>query len=164
GLLVAGVDPSDLSDPRLAEQALDNVGFVVSLELRPTAVTRRADVVLPVAPAQEKSGTFMDWEGRLRSFDTVLPSTSMTDGRVLEAIGALMDVTLGTGDVMSIRRELGAMPPSSASTPSVPTVAADSPARPGEHEAVLATWHHLIDQGSLLDGDVVLAGTARPAL
>ncbi len=36
--------------------------------------------------------------------------------------------------------------------------------RPGEREAVLATWHHLIDEGSLLDGDDVLAGTARPPL
>ena len=73
--------------------------FLVSLELRHSAVTRRADVVLPVAPAAEKSGTFMDWEGRLRTFETVLPTTAMTDGRVLEAIAALMEVTLGTGDV-----------------------------------------------------------------
>nr|BFE77225.1 hypothetical protein GCM10020092_105260 [Actinoplanes digitatis] len=62
-LLVAGVDPADLADPRLAEQALDAVPFVVSLELRQSAVTRRADVVLPVAPAAEKPGTYMDWEG-----------------------------------------------------------------------------------------------------
>ena len=34
--------------------------------------------------------------------------------------------------------------------------------RPASGEAVLATWHHLIDLGSLLDGDEVLAGTARP--
>jgi NADH-quinone oxidoreductase subunit G len=31
----------------------------------------------------------------------------------------------------------------------------------GNGEAVLATWHHLIDLGSLLDGDEFLAGTAR---
>lgn len=162
GLLVAGVDPGDLADPRLAEQALDNAGFVVSLEIRPSAVTRRADVVLPVAPAAEKSGTFLDWEGRLRSFGTVLPGTAMTDGRVLEAIGALMNATLGTGDVMAIRRELGAMPASSAPRPAAPTVAATAPVEAGEHEAVLATWHHLIDLGSMLEGDEVLAGTARP--
>jgi NADH-quinone oxidoreductase subunit G len=161
GLLVAGVDPADLADPRLAEQALDNAGFVVSLELRESAVTRRADVVLPIAPAAEKSGTFMDWEGRLRSFDTVLPTTAMTDGRVLEAIAALMNVTLGTGDVNTIRRELGSMPASRSARPLVPTVAAAALPKPGEHEAVLATWHHLIDQGSMLDGDEVLAGTAR---
>ncbi|HEY0001388.1 MAG TPA: molybdopterin dinucleotide binding domain-containing protein, partial [Actinoplanes sp.] len=176
GLLVAGVDPGDLADPVLAERALAEAGFVVSLELRESAVTRRADVVLPVAPAQEKSGTYMDWEGRLRSFETVLPSTAMTDGRVLEAIAALMEVpadhpavahgattgiALGTGDVTTIRRELGSMPPSSTARPAAPSVAAVAPAKPGEHEAVLATWHHLVDDGSLLDGDPVLAGTAR---
>jgi NADH-quinone oxidoreductase subunit G len=101
----------------------------------------------------------------------------MTDGRVLEAIAALLDVPsnhpataqqttkgilLGTGDVMAIRRELGALPPSSAARSAVPTVAAAARPQPGEREAVLATWHHLIDEGSLLDGDPVLAGTARP--
>jgi NADH-quinone oxidoreductase subunit G len=161
GLLVAGVDTNDLANPQLAEQALANAGFVVSLEMRPTAVTRRADVILPIAPAQEKAGTFMDWEGRLRSFETVLPSTSMTDGRVLEAVAALMDVTLGTGDVMAIRRELGSMPASNSARPMAPAVAPTAPATPGAGEAVLATWHHLIDQGSLLDGDDVLKGTAR---
>src|SRR5918912_1587721 len=87
-LVVAGVDPADLADPRRAEEALDIVPFLVSLELRQSAVTRRADVVLPVAPAVEKAGTFMDWEGRLRSFDAVLSTAAMTDGRVLEAIAA----------------------------------------------------------------------------
>ena len=140
------------------------MGFLVSLELRESAVTRRADVVLPVAPPAEKSGTFMDWEGRLRSFGTVLPTTAMTDGRVLEAIAALLEVLLGTGDVTAIRRELGAMPPSRATRPSAPTAAAAALPKPAEREAVLATWHHLIDDGSLLDGDEVLAGTARPPL
>ncbi|MFI6077591.1 NADH-quinone oxidoreductase subunit G [Actinoplanes sp. NPDC051343] len=164
GLVVAGVDPADLADPRLAEQALDNVGFVVSLELRASAVTRRADVVLPIAPAAEKPGTYMDWEGRLRSFDTVLPTSAMTDGRALEAVAALLGVTLGTGDVMAIRRELGAMPASNSGRVSTPSDTAGALPEPGAGEAVLATWHHLIDEGSLLDGDAVLAGTARPPL
>ncbi|GAA1032078.1 hypothetical protein GCM10009557_29430 [Virgisporangium ochraceum] len=61
GLVVGGVDPHDLADPRLAEEALDNVGFLVSLELRLSSVSRRADVVLPVAPAVEKSGSYLNW-------------------------------------------------------------------------------------------------------
>jgi NADH-quinone oxidoreductase subunit G len=164
GLLVGGVDPDDLADPQLAERALDNAGFVVSLELRSSGVTRRADVVLPVAPAAEKAGTFMDWEGRLRSFGAVLPSSAMTDGRVLEAIAALLEVTLGTGDVMAIRRELGAMPASRSGRFPAPALAAAARPELGPDEAVLATWHHLIDSGSLLDGDAVLAGTARTPL
>jgi NADH-quinone oxidoreductase subunit G len=163
GLLVAGVDPADLADPRLAEQALDAVPFLVSLELRQSAVTRRADVVLPIAPAVEKAGTFMDWEGRLRTFDAVLTTASMTDGRVLEAVAALMNVTLGTGDVNTIRRELGAMPASRSERPAAPGRSPEALPRPARGEAVLATWHQLIDLGSLLDGDEVLAGTARPA-
>ena len=131
-LVVAGVDPADLADPRLADQALDAVPFLVSLELRQSAVTRRADVVLPVAPAVEKAGTFMDWEGRLRTFDAVLPTAAMTDARVLEAIAALMDVTLGTGDVAAIRRELGTMPASRSDRPAAPSVAAGTLPDAGE--------------------------------
>ena len=34
---------------------------------------------------------------------------------------------------------------------------------PGPGEAVLATWHQLIDTGRMQDGEPFLAGTARPA-
>jgi NADH-quinone oxidoreductase subunit G len=161
---VGGVDPADLADPGLAEEALDAVPFLVSLEIRLTAVSRRANVVLPVAPAVEKAGTYMDWEGRLRTFETVLPTAAMSDGRVLEAVAALLEVTLGTGDVAAIRRELAAMPASRADRPALPSVEPAGTPEPGATEAVLATWHQLIDLGSMLDGDEVLAGTARPAL
>ena len=163
-LLVAGVDPSDLADPRLADEALTAVPFLVSLELRRSAVTRRADVVLPVAPAVEKSGTFVDWEGRLRTFETVLNTRAMTDARVLEAVAALLGVTLGTGEVQGVRRELGRMTASATTRPAAPRVAPVPVPQPGEHEAVLSTWHHLIDLGSLLDGDEVLTATARPSV
>lgn len=161
-LVVAGVDPADLADPRLAEQALDAVPFLVSLELRMSAVARRADVVFPVAPVVEKAGSFLDWEGRLRPFDAVLETAAMTDGRVLDALAAQLDVRLGTGDVMSVRRELGALPPTRVGRPAVPTVEPATVRQPGPGEAVLATWHQLIDLGSLTDGDEHLAGTARP--
>ncbi|MGZ4613584.1 MAG: NADH-quinone oxidoreductase subunit G, partial [Kineosporiaceae bacterium] len=58
GLVVGGVDLDDLPDPVAARAGLDAAGFVVSLEVRATEVTRRADVVLPVAPPAEKAGTF----------------------------------------------------------------------------------------------------------
>ncbi len=38
---------------------------------------------------------------------------------------------------------------------------ASSPAAPGRGEAVLATWHWLLDDGSLQDGEPFLAGTAK---
>jgi NADH-quinone oxidoreductase subunit G len=35
---------------------------------------------------------------------------------------------------------------------------------PGPGEAVLATWHQLIDTGRMQDGEPFLAGTARPTV
>ncbi|MGK5674131.1 NADH-quinone oxidoreductase subunit G [Micromonospora sp. URMC 106] len=161
-LVVAGVDPADLADPRLAEAALDAVPFLVSLEQRMSAVARRADVVFPVAPVAEKAGSFLDWEGRLRTFEAVLNTGAMTDGRVLDALAAQLDVRLGTGDVLSVRRELGALPRTRTDRPAAPAVEPATVPQPGAGEAVLATWHQLIDLGSLTDGDEHLAGTARP--
>ncbi|MFE0588672.1 NADH-quinone oxidoreductase subunit G [Micromonospora echinospora] len=161
-LVVAGVDPADLADPRLAEQALDEVPFLVSLELRMSAVARRADVVFPVAPVVEKAGSFLDWEGRLRPFDAVLQTPAMSDGRVLDAIADRLGVRLGTGDVLSVRRELGSLPATRTDRPSVPSVEPQPAPRTGDGEAVLATWHQLVDLGSLIDGDEHLGGTARP--
>jgi NADH-quinone oxidoreductase subunit G len=163
-LVVAGVDPADLADPALAEKALDIIPFVVSLELRHSAVSRRAAVVLPVAPVVEKSGSFVDWEGRLRTFERVLNTPAMTDARVLDALAAQLGVTLGTGDVNGIRRQLGGLPATRADRPPTPMVAPGTAARPADGHAVLATWHYLIDLGSLLDGDEYLGGTARPSV
>ncbi len=161
-LVVAGVDPSDLADPRAADEALDKVGFLISLEQRMTAVARRADVIFPVAPVVEKAGSFINWEGRLRTFERVLDTTAMTDGRVLDALAKEFAVELGCGDTALIREELGRLPATSAPRGAVPSVPAGTPAQPGAGEAVLASWHHLIDLGSLLDGDEYLGGTARP--
>jgi NADH-quinone oxidoreductase subunit G len=160
-LVVAGVDPADLADPVLAEEALDRVNFLVSFEMRRSAVARRADVVFPVAPAVEKAGTYLNWEGRLRTFDMVLDTTAMPDARILDALARELGVELGCADVIAIRRELGSLPMSRSARPSPPRVAPGAAAKPAAGEAVLSTWHHLIDLGSMLDGDEVLAGTAR---
>ncbi|HMC68978.1 MAG TPA: molybdopterin-dependent oxidoreductase, partial [Mycobacteriales bacterium] len=47
-LVLGAVDVRDLPDPALALEALENAPFVVSLELRESPVTDRADVVFPV--------------------------------------------------------------------------------------------------------------------
>ncbi|BCB81050.1 NADH-quinone oxidoreductase subunit G [Phytohabitans flavus] len=161
-LVVAGVDPADMADPRLAEQALDTVPFLVSLEVRRSAVSRRADVVFPVAPVVEKAGSFVDWEGRLRTFEAVLSTPAMNDARVLDALAAQLGVTLNTGQVNLIRRELGSLPATRSARVDAPVTAPQPQPTLGAGEAVLATWHHLIDLGSLTDGDEYLGGTSRP--
>jgi NADH-quinone oxidoreductase subunit G len=177
-LLVGGVDPGDLPDPAAAEEALDAT-FVVSLELRPSAVTARADVVLPVAAVPEKSGSFLDWEGRLRPFETALRPDQLMyrhqggDLRVLHMLADALDLPLGLPDVTAARRELerfGVFGPLDAaaqegwSRAEPPTEPSRALPRPAAGEAVLGGWRQLLDEGTLQQGEPALAGTRHPAL
>jgi NADH-quinone oxidoreductase subunit G len=161
-LLIGGVDPYDLPDPAAVLAALEATPFIVSLEQRVSAVTDRADVVLPVAVVTEKAGTFVNWEGRGRPFEAVLKVPQvMSDLKVLSAIADLMDVHLGLPDPASARRELAGLGGFKGSRSRFPSVAAVVPPEPGAGEAVLATWRMLLDAGRLQDGEPHLAGTAK---
>jgi NADH-quinone oxidoreductase subunit G len=161
-LVVAGVDPDDLPDPAAARAALDAASFVVSLELRRTAVTDVADVVFPVAAAAEKGGTFVDWEGRARPFEASLNDTGqLLDLEVLHALADALDVHLGLPDARTARAELQALSTYSGSP--APIVAMHAKAvKLTAGQAILATWHALIDNGSLQAGTPYLAATAKP--
>ncbi|MGW5261971.1 NADH-quinone oxidoreductase subunit G [Microbispora sp. NPDC004025] len=161
-LVVAGVDPYDLPDPARALAALENTPFIVSLEIRASAVTDRADVVLPVAAVAEKSGTFVDWEGRGRSFGvaTAVPGL-MSDLRAIASIADQMDVHLGLPDPAAARREMATLGSWKGTRPAAPAVTGRPVREPQAGEAVLATWHLLLDDGRLQDGEPYLAGTAR---
>jgi len=161
-LLVGGVDPSDLADPDAALAAIGAAGFVVSLELRESAVTELADVVFPVAPVAEKDGSFLDWEGRLRPFDAALTTEAASDLRVLAALADELGVDLGVrsaGQALDEMRAVGVWDGPRRSIPNLPAPAAP---RPEHGEAVLASWRMLLDNGRLQDGEPHLAGTARP--
>ncbi|MFF9074009.1 NADH-quinone oxidoreductase subunit G [Streptomyces sp. NPDC014735] len=169
-LLVAGVEPADLPDPARALEALDGVGFLVSLELRPSEVTERADVVLPVAAVAEKAGTFLNWEGRARPFEAALKPEQMTrtlpptDARVLHMLADAMGAPLALPDLRSVRRELdrlGGWSGAHAEDPDEPTRPLP---RPGDGEAVLAGHRMLLDLGRLQEGDDALAGTRHASV
>jgi len=124
---------------------------------------------LPVAAVVEKAGTFLDWEGRARPFERVLERVGgMTDGRVLHVLADEMDAVLGLPDVAAARAEIarmGAVPGPTATAPAALAVGVSAPASPQAGEALLASWHWLLDDGSLQDGEPFLAGTAkRPRL
>jgi NADH-quinone oxidoreductase subunit G len=162
-LVIGGVDPGDLANPALAAEALERAGFIVSLEMRRSAVTERADVVLPVAPPTEKAGRYVTWEGRRRPFELVIKGTgAMSDGRVLNALAEELDVDLGLPTVEAARAELLRLGVAAtrAAAPTVPATTPLPPSEPGQ--ALLSTWHELIDAGRLQDGDDYLAGTAKP--
>ncbi|MEU7832743.1 NADH-quinone oxidoreductase subunit G [Nonomuraea sp. NPDC049129] len=163
-LVVAGVDPYDLADPAAALAALENTPFIVSLEIRASAVTDRADVVLPVAAVQEKGGTFVNWEGRGRSFGAPLRVPGLqSDLAVISNLADRMDVHLGLPDAAAARRELSAMGSWRGTRVAAPSTATRSQLAPRTGEALLASWHLLLDDGRLQDGEPYLAGTARPA-
>jgi len=167
-LLVGGVDPADLPDPIGALDALKAAGFLVSLELRRSAVTELADVVFPVAAVAEKDGTFLDWEGRARGFSAALnPEITQTQGgqvsdlRVLDRLADAMDVHLGLPSVADARRELGALGAWDGPRALPPRAEMLQLPAPAAGQAVLATWHQLLDDGRLQDGEKHLAATAR---
>ena len=163
-LVVAGVDPADLPDPAAALAALEATPFIVSLELRVSAVTDRADVVLPVAAVAEKAGTFVNWEGRGGTFGAAIPVPGLrSELYTLGAIADEMDVHLGLPDTESARAEIARIGTWRGTRETAPVVPAEVRVAPAPGEAVLATWHLLLDEGRLSDGEPYLAGTARPA-
>jgi len=159
-LVVGGLQVADLPDPELARRALDRA-FVISLEVLPSEVTERADVVLPVAPPVEKPGTFVTWEGRPRPFPQTLVSTALTDARVLDAIADALGASLGLRTLAQAHDELDQLGGWDGARAQAPVaVSAEPPAVDGT-DAVLATWHLLLDGGRLLAGEPFLAGTAK---
>ena len=173
GLVVGGVDPDDTSDPAAFRAALDAAGFVVSLELRETDVTRAADVVLPVSPVADKAGTFVTWEGRTRSFEAVFTNpASLPDLRVLAGIADELSALgqgapLGFRTVSEVRSEMEAMGPWDGARPALDAGKAPRPAKAARksskdgHAMTLATWKQLVDLGSMQDGEEHLRATAR---
>ena len=162
-LLIGGVELADLPDPAAALAAVESAPFVVSLELRESDITRRADVVFPVAPAVEKAGSFVNWEGRQRRFEPALHTTAIPDSRVLNFLADEAGVDLGVPTAEAAdadRARLGLWSGQRVAAPQM----SPEPAHPRPGEVVLAGWRMLLDAGRLQDGEPHLAGTARPAV
>jgi len=160
-LLVGGVDPLDLDNNQSALEALDKA-FVVSLEIAPSAVTSRANVVLPVAAITEKSGSFLNWEGRARSFDSAVnDSLNRSDLRILSMIAEEMGTSLNLGTVTAATREIAAIKNWQGTPSQMKTVSAAAQANLSPNEALITSWRRLLDLGTLQEGEENLAGTAR---
>jgi NADH-quinone oxidoreductase subunit G len=164
-VVAAGIEVADAPDPEALVQALTLAPFLVSLETRATEVTAVADVVLPVGVVTEKSGTFLDWEGRARPFGRVMHhSTAVTDARALALVARAMGRSLGSIEVAALRAELAGLGRWQGDRPEPAPVEPTAAQRPGPGQAVLATWRHLLDEGLMQRGEDALAGTARPAV
>lgn len=160
-LIVGGVDPMDCDNPQSTLTALDKA-FVVSLEIAPSAVTARANVVLPVAAITEKSGSFLNWEGRPRSFDSaVSDSLNRSDLRILSMIAEEMGLSLNLGTVTAATREIASLGVWDGARTVLKNVAPSAQPALGSDQALITSWRRLLDLGTLQEGEENLAGTAR---
>jgi NADH-quinone oxidoreductase subunit G len=160
-LVVGGVEVDDLASPGDALNALDTVGFLVSLEVRRSAITERADVVLPVAPITERGGTFVNWEGRLRPFGQVLDSRALSDVRALAGIADELGRPLGFRQRDEAYAEITEIGPWDGTRPSLTPVAAASPPSLKAGQFTVSTWRMLVDDSRGNDGEAYLLATGR---
>ena len=163
-VVVGGVDAHDLPHGREAIAALKK-SFVVSLEIAPSSVTAVADVVLPVAAITEKSGSFLNWEGRARAFDSaVADSHNRSDVRILSMLADALGNPISLGTVTSSAREFNQLGSWDGARIQLAPVAAGTAKSVSGNEALLSSWRRLLDMGTLQKGEDNLAGTRRPTV
>ena len=163
-LVVGGVDIADLPDAARATQALKKA-FVVSLEIAHSSVTEVADVVLPVAAVTEKYGTFINWEGRQRTFAAAVgDSLNRSDVRILSALADAMGESIMLGTVTAAAREFAQLGKWDGARAPFTSVAAASSQKVSGNEAIITSWRRLLDEGTLQAGEDNLAGTRRPTI
>jgi NADH-quinone oxidoreductase subunit G len=96
GYLLLGVEPEhDVANPAAAIAALNGADFVVALSpYKSDAMLSYADVILPVAPFTETSGTYVNIEGRWQSFEGSVKPLGETRPawKVLRVLGNLFAV------------------------------------------------------------------------
>ena len=163
-VVVGGVEIQDLPNSTVALDALKK-SFVVSLEIAPSAVTGVADVVLPVAAITEKSGSFLNWEGRARAFDeAVADSQNRSDVRILSMIADAMGESIMLGTVTAAAREFNQLGKWDGSRVQFAAVSAGTAKSITGNEALITSWRRLLDMGALQKGEDNLAGTRRPTV
>jgi NADH-quinone oxidoreductase subunit G len=94
GYVLLHAEPEfECANPQVARAALDKADMVVVLSAYKHA-TEYADVLLPIAPYTETSGTFINCEGRVQSFNgSVKPLGEARPGwKVLRVLGNLLDI------------------------------------------------------------------------
>ena len=157
-VLVGGVDPFDIS----ADAKLQlSKKFVVSLEIRESDITDIAQVVLPVAAVVEKSGSFLDWQGKSREFDAAVESLNRSDVRILSMLADEMGRSINLPSVSAARKEIASLGNWDGAKAEMKRSAAGNEIKVGTDEAVITSWRNLLDKGSLQEGEENLAGTAR---
>ena len=157
-LIIGGVDPFDMQQPPV--NALEKT-FIVSLEMRPSAITEFADVIFPIAAVTEKSGSFMSWAGTSRFFEKAAPDADhRSDAYVLSILSDAMGTPINLTGSKAAAKEIAAV----GSWDGARATFTATQTKNLHEGVVLATWRHLLDNGSLQANEPNLAGTARKNL
>jgi NADH-quinone oxidoreductase subunit G len=93
--VLMNVEPAfDAANPSAAIKALASADMVVALTSFKTAALDCADVLLPIAPFTETSGTFVNAEGRVQSFHGVVKplGDARPAWKVLRVLGNMLGV------------------------------------------------------------------------
>jgi NADH-quinone oxidoreductase subunit G len=157
-MLIGGARLDDLAES--AATALAALEFLVVLDTHDHELLELADVVLPVAAVSEKSGTYLNWEGRERPSRRAIRTALMSDGQVLSALAAELDV-------LDFPREQGALAQQLAEFVGWEGVRADAPNEEGAVAPAgsglrLAAWRPLLEETVMQEGEPYLAAIARP--
>ncbi|QBQ53569.1 NADH-quinone oxidoreductase subunit NuoG [Nitrosococcus wardiae] len=96
GFLLLAVEPEfDCANPLLAQKALGNADFVVSLTaFRSPAMLEYADVLLPIGTFVETSGAYVNAEGRWQSFSGAVspPGEARPAWKVLRVLANILQI------------------------------------------------------------------------
>jgi len=107
-LLLLNVEPAyDGADPAAVRSALQGAGLVVALTPFRDAAVDNADVLLPIAPFSETSGTFVNAEGRVQSFVGVVRpfGEARPAWKVLRVLGNLVGLPFEHDSAEAVRDE-----------------------------------------------------------
>jgi len=93
-VLVNSEPELDCGNPAEAMHALEQAQMVVALSPYRHRASEYADVLLPIAPFTETSGTYVNCEGRAQSFNGVVPPFAETRPawKVLRVLGNLLGI------------------------------------------------------------------------
>ena len=178
GALSAGALPNLLPGARLVSDATARVDLAAAWGVKSipsetglsinevinsdtSDITDIAQVVLPVAAVVEKSGSFMDWQGKVREFEAAVESLNRSDLRILSMLADEMGAPINLPSVKAARKEIAALGKWDGATAGMKILSPAAPISASGDEVILTSWRNLLDKGSLQEGEDNLAGTAR---
>ncbi|MDP8927008.1 MAG: molybdopterin-dependent oxidoreductase, partial [Actinomycetota bacterium] len=152
----------DFDRPRLAKAALERVSTVIVQDLLRTETVRYAHVVLPAMGAQERSGTYTNWEGRRQRFWRAVPAPTLVqeDWDIITQLVSFLGHHLGFSDLDGIRADMariGNVAPREWPSPE-DSSAATRGQEDGDGERLPEGRLHLLTYPLLLDRGVMSLG------